>query len=190
MQRMHNLEKWSELPPGKAMSFVVDWPRVVRIDVNVAGKANLFVIGDGGTPRFLAFVTGRDVVEFAANGRFGLIADGDPTFVYSVDGDTWSLDVPAPEIFTRVREKRARNPELEYIMAKMAHNMERRLAQQATEIERAIRGRIASREAEPSAAGADASGRPEPAGHSGSGAGGVGKAAKRRSETGTGDDEA
>lgn len=133
MKRMFNLDKWTLLPEGKAMSFDLDRPRLVRIDVNPTGPVNLYVL-TGDDTRFLARVVERDVLEFTVDGAFGLVADGDPVAIYTVDGQSWNFVDPAPEVFTRIHERRARNPELELIVAKMQQNMERRLAQQFDDV--------------------------------------------------------
>lgn len=148
MQRIFNLDKWTVIPDGKALDFNTDRPRVVRLDVNCAGTANLYVVQkDEGEAAFLARIVGRDVIEFHSAGGFSIVCDGDPVSVYSVDGETWTFHDPAPVIFTRIHERRARNPDLELVMARMAQNMERRLAVQADELARLFERREAARAA-------------------------------------------
>lgn len=144
MQRLFNLDKWHEVKQGKVIHFETDRPRVVRLEVNVAGTSVLGIVGDKGSARFLALVTGRDVIEFHVGGSFGLVSDGDPVWIYTVDGDRWTYEDPAPEIFTRMHQPRIRNHELEVMMAKVQQNMERRLAKQADEIRRDAERRAAA----------------------------------------------
>lgn len=196
MQRLFNLDKWTPLSEGRALAFDLDRPRVVRLDVNSAGPCNLYVMQreqEGSDASFLARVEGRDVIEFHVNGAFALVADGDGCNVYTVDGDVWTFRDLAPEIFTRIHERRVRNPELEYILAKMQANMERRLATQADEIRGAIERRERARSL-PSPASGDG-GKVQPASESGDGrsesADGDGATPGRRKAKATGsrDDE-
>lgn len=162
MQRVFNLDKWQEIPEGKAIRFNAEQPRVVRIDVNAPDAVRLYLINAANEPHFLARVQGRDVIEFFSSGAFSLASDGQ-CYIYSVDGDVWTYNDPAPEIFTRIRERRGRNPELEYIVARMQQNMERRLAQQSHEIAAALERRQAAREAQSQPAQPSVAAREEPA---------------------------
>ena len=160
MQRLFNLDKWQVMPEGRALKFDTDRPRVIRLDVNSSGPTNLYVMWRGQVDEehaeatFLAHVHGRDVIEFHTPGAFALVCDGEPCSVYSVDGDVWTLVDPAPEIFTRIHERRVRNPDLELIVAKMQQNMERRLAIQADELRAVIERREAARQSLPPPEGA------------------------------------
>lgn len=134
MQRIFNLTKWTRIPDGSALAFHGDRPRRVDLEVNTPGRAVLSLI-EGGVPHFLAQVNGRDSVQFHVTGPFKITATGADTYIYTADGNGVELHKLDSESYAVVREKRARNPELEYIAAVMAENVNRRLAQQSHELE-------------------------------------------------------
>lgn len=148
MQRMFNLDKWLLLKEGETITFPSRRPRTVKVEVNAPQSVCLYV-RDGDKPnQFLALVEGRDTVEFSSAGDFSLSVEEGSIWVYSADGDHVHAVVEDPVIFTRIAERRTRNPELEYITHVMQSNLERRLAQQADELERAIVARERAREAQ------------------------------------------
>lgn len=91
-----------------------------------------------GVVTFLALCKGRDRLEFAVDGAFDLVAVGSGAYVYSVDGLQIASHVVAPVIFTRIANRRQRNPHLEMIEYQMRTNVERRMQQMAEESERRI----------------------------------------------------
>ena len=145
MQRLFNVNKWVELNEGKGVTFPGDRPRVVRLEVNSPGETFLYIhqdnddASDDVDTSFLARVCGRDTLEFHVSGKFSLSSEGPPCNIYTVDGDNIAFENLTPTIFTKIAERRARNPELEYIAAKMQANMERRLEQQAHELKHQYR---------------------------------------------------
>lgn len=170
MQRIFNVNKWTTLPEGSAIEYPSTKPRVVRLEVNAPSPVSLFVVSDGEDPEasFLARVEGRDTVEFHVTGKFSLTCEGGFCNVYTIDGDRWAFVDLAPIVFTRIAERRRRNPELERMMLIAQHNMERRLEQQAEEFRRMLDRRDAARAAlaaPPAAAGATSEsgdGSPDP----------------------------
>lgn len=138
MQRMFNLSKWQVLRKGEALQFVNPRPRNVRIEVNAPTASRLYIVTEDGDLQFLARVEGRDTIEFGTDGAFDLTTEDDEVAVYTADGDDISMRVIAPVIFTKIANRRPRNPELEAIAARMAENMERRLAHTAAEFERKL----------------------------------------------------
>lgn len=158
MQRMFNLRKWSTLSEGTALSWAGSRPRVVKFEVNSPGDVTLHlrypegvykrtpgVDGEAGTVEeilapgttfFLALVRGRETIETFVDGPFEVLAEGGGCYVYTADGDDISSVVLDPVIFTRIAERRARNPEIEAIERRMFLNQERRLAQQMEDMER------------------------------------------------------
>lgn len=144
--KLHSLDRWKTLERGEAIMFEKmsnDGERRVRLHLNLAGRTTFYVEGPKG-PRFLCVAgPGLETVEFAVSGKVAVMADeaagevqyqtaeGEPTFATVVD----------PVIFTKIANRRHRNPELEEVMYRMQLNMERRLAQQATEIEAAFERR-------------------------------------------------
>ena len=167
MQKIFNLGKWFELPRDARLQFTTDRPRTVRFEVNAPVETRLYVATDIGAQadglcRFLALVKGRDTIEFSADGAFSLLADDDgqeAVWVFTADGDDVSIQLDAPETFTKIVERRRRNPELEYMVAVMERNVNARLAQQAAEFERRLqRGQEAERREFPPAGVPGASG--------------------------------
>ncbi|QCS37063.1 hypothetical protein [Tortoise microvirus 47] len=145
--RLNSLDRWKVLERGQAIMFdrtSSQTERRIRLHLNLAGQTTFYVENEEG-PRFLAVAgPGLETIEFSAAGKFAVMADdaagevqyqtaeGEPTFAVVVD----------PVIFTRIANRRHRNPELEEIMYRMQTNMERRLAQQAGEMEAALARRL------------------------------------------------
>lgn len=153
MQRIFNIEKWTLIPQGKAMHFQGDRPRKVSVDVNCPTRSQLYLVLPSGK-HFLALVEGRDTVEFYVNGPFGLTTLGSDCYVYTADGQGITFEAVDSESFAVIRERRARNPELEYIAALMAENMNRRLEAQAHELRRIFERRVGASQPESEASGA------------------------------------
>lgn len=180
MQKVYNLSKWIELPHGARLQFTTDRPRTVRFEVNAPREVALYVADDvrpegDGECRFLALVKGRDTIEFSADGAFSLVTAGDehePIMVFTADGDDVALELAAPESFTKIVERRRRNPELEYMVSVMERNMHARLQQQAAEFERRFqRGQTAGGDVRPSAGVPGASGEARGEAHVGASSG-------------------
>ena len=144
MQRMYNFDKWMNLGDGQGLRFAGNRPRQVRLEVNAPQETRLYVEDDDdtGVCNFLALVKGRDTIEWSASGAFILRADGGDVSIYTADGADISLELEAPVSFTKIVERRKRNPELEQVLAVLNRTMEERIAQATREIER----RQASRE--------------------------------------------
>lgn len=135
MQRMYNLDKWTRLDEGEALSFDNPRPRNVRLEVNAPQETALYVADGSGEVHFLALVKGRDTLEFGSSGAFQLTVEGSGLMVYTADGADISHEELGAVSFTKVVERRRRNPELEQLAYMMQQNMERRLAQSEREIE-------------------------------------------------------
>lgn len=154
MQRIFNVDKWTVVEPGHRLDFPGERARQVRLECNSQDVSNLYLIDAEGEVFFLARVCGRDTIEFVSGGKFSIsVADG-PCSIYTVDGTTCGYTVEAPESFTRIVERRVRNPEQEYMMNMMMRNMEKRLASQAGELREQYDRREREREARRVAAAA------------------------------------
>lgn len=169
MQRMFNLDKWERLKEGEGLEFSNPRPRNVRLEVNAPVRTALYVVDPEGEVHFLALVEGRDTVEWGSSGAFQLTVEGADVMVYTADGADIAQRVIAPVIFTKIAERRRRNPELEYIAHQMQLNMERRLEQQAGELEQLFirRAALAAAQSVPVASGpepttTDGAGSPDP----------------------------
>lgn len=86
---------------------------------------------------FLAYLKGgRERVEFAVEGAFELICEGGNVYVSTADGQDIATRVIAPVIFTKIANRRARNPQLELMQYQMRLNQERFMAELAAENDR------------------------------------------------------
>ena len=144
MQRLFNLSKWRVVSEGELIRYEREHPRTVRFEVNAPNLVRLDLIEDGRDPMFLARVIGRDVIEFSADASFEITVDGGDCYFYTVEGDDWSVEPVDDRTFTKIVERRQRNPELEYMMAVQQQNMEKRLAAQADELERRFAARYSA----------------------------------------------
>lgn len=133
-QKLMSLSKWRTLEEGELARFDNKKPRTVRIDVNASEFTRLYIGRPNGEAKFLACVSGRDVIEFSVDGAFDITADQVCDF-YTVDGTDWSVAAVDDRSFTRIVERRRRNPELEYMMRAMQMNVERRLEQTKWELQ-------------------------------------------------------
>lgn len=161
MINLKNLDKWQHLVGGEMISFSNPNPRMVRIEVNAPFETRLYVTQDAGEPVFLALVTGLNGVSFGVNGAFTLYGDGDFS-VYSAEMESVAFHVLDPVIFTEIANRRARNPELEYVTQKMQENMERRLAQVSRGFEAALQEMHQNANYAPAPAPSSATPEPKP----------------------------
>lgn len=88
---------------------------------------------------FLCYVArGRDTIEFGVDGAFELFAvDGD-AYVFSQDSQYHAVHIEDPLVFTRIANRRQRNPQMEMMMWQQRQNMDRRFATLAADAERRI----------------------------------------------------
>lgn len=86
--------------------------------------------------QFLGLCKGRDSLEFAVDGAFDLLVEGGPAYVFSADGQDLATRIVAPMIFTRIANRRQRNPHLEMMQYQMKLNQERLQAQLLEEMAR------------------------------------------------------
>lgn len=94
--------------------------------------------GEERTISFLGIAKGRDRFEFAVDGAFDLVAEGGAAYVYTADGQSIATKVVAPVIFTRIANRRQRNPHLELMQYQMRVNQERLVAKLEVEQSRRI----------------------------------------------------
>lgn len=134
-QKMFNVRRWAQLEDGKVLTFPSPRKRKVVIDVNSTGESQLWYISEDGEALFLALVRGRDTLDFITDGKFSLSCLGDECWVYTVDGENIAYEDPSSISFTKIVERRARNPELMEIEARLMQNITRRLAAQSREQE-------------------------------------------------------
>lgn len=103
-------------------------------------ESGLDVPTSGRTVRFLAACrAGRDQLEFAVDGSFELIAVGGDAYVFTRDSQLVHTVIADKEIYTRIANRRQRNPHLELIMFQMKRNQMEFQAQLQAETDRRIK---------------------------------------------------
>lgn len=137
--KLNSLSRWASLPSDEAIVFEGSdvGERRVRINFNLEG-VTAFFIGDEQGEDFLCTIgPGLETVEFNVSGAFKVYAEKGSGIVHyqSADLEPTHHEIPDPEIFTKLMKRRHRNPELEEMMFRMQSNIERRMAQQAGEME-------------------------------------------------------
>jgi hypothetical protein len=136
--KLNSLARWAVLPATEAIVFdgsdVAE--RRVRINFNLEAVTSFFIGDESGESFLCTLGPGLDTVEFNIAGSFKVYAEkGSGVVQYqSADLEPTHIEVVDPVIFTKIAQRRHRNPELEEMMYRMQANMERRLAQQADEI--------------------------------------------------------
>lgn len=147
MIKLNDLKKWQYLGEGEVAHFAKDDPRTVRVDFNAPGGAILSIREKDAEQGFDVALKGRDVLEFSVDGAFDVSVD-DGVWFYTADSTDWTVEKVKHESFTRIVERRTRNPEMEHMIYMASLNMERRLAQQADELQRQFERRLARRDAQ------------------------------------------
>ena len=147
MQRIMNVDKWQVMQAGKAVPFASADARRVRLDVNAPAESTLWYIDGNVETTFLALVIGRDVIEFFAVGEFSIGCEGGDCWCYSIDGEDLSFSIPDAVSFTKVVERRPRNPEFELMRYEMQRNMQRMMDKQRDELGRILSQQRAAAEA-------------------------------------------
>lgn len=137
-QRIHSLSKWQALDDGKAVDFVLDKARTVVLEVNAPQEVALYVQEKEAKPQFLALVKGRERIEFGVERAFKVVADGGPVWLYTFDGQETAFVIENPYIFTRIADRKQRNPHQELVEYQMRENIRRMGEQLKAESERRL----------------------------------------------------
>lgn len=137
--RIQNIGKWAALAPGDILPLLGEGLRKVRLEVNCPAPTRFDVVENiNGENKltFLAVVVGHETLEFSVTGAEAHIAPTSDSEVwfFTNDGDDVSFEVPGAVSFTKVMNRRTRNPAQEMMMFKMEQNMLRRMELQAAEI--------------------------------------------------------
>lgn len=129
MRNLKDINKFVLVKPGDGLVLEGgEFPREVRLEVNCDQPCHLAVRVPDGDSRFLAVVEGRETVVFTIE---------EPCILWSsCDGELrwWTVELEAASIvsdaetYTKIAERRTRNPELERVARKMQENAERRMA--------------------------------------------------------------
>lgn len=141
MQRLFALSQWAFLAAGAGNHYPGQLARTVRLEVNAPVETGLYIVpydeqtGEQKEPVFLALVKGRDLVEFSADYAFDLVPQDD-LYILTVDGQLTHVEVEDAVSFTKIVERKRRDPVLEQMMWEANRNMEARLAQQSEHLTR------------------------------------------------------
>lgn len=132
--KLGSLDRWSELPVGKSISFVRGPFRRVRVQFNARVPCALDIVDPAGEVRFLAAIpAGLSTVEFGYGGEFGIISDAPCPLYYQTAEDEPTCVCGDGESFTNIVARPARNMELERMMFLQEQNMRKREARLAAE---------------------------------------------------------
>lgn len=141
MLTLNDIQKWVPLEDGEVITFAGQRPRPIMLEVNTSEKAVLMIHLKGeDTPRLLALVEGRETLSFVVPGPFDLMhrTPGADVYVLAADGSKVHREGLDLDAYTTLHERRARNPEIEYMQYLMNQNIEKRLAKQAETFERRL----------------------------------------------------
>lgn len=144
MIKLGNLSRWVALPVGATLTLPGEDVRRIGLSVNSPGIADLRIVNADGEVKFLASVDGLDEIEFYEEGVVKITTSSpDVAFMTSsIEVDYFVND--APEVFTEISERAARNPDLERMEYLMRVNMENRMAQLSAGLEERIAGAYAA----------------------------------------------
>ncbi|QWY83446.1 hypothetical protein [Rhizobium phage RHph_X92] len=148
MINLNDIDKWVPLAAGESFEFASTRPRPVKLEVNCSAETPLFIQLEGADelPRFLALVKGRETVNFVVPGAFSIFHDcPDPSqdvMLWTADGGKVHRENVSAATFTKLHERRAVNPEFEYMRYQMEANMQKRLAAQQAQFERMMNERL------------------------------------------------
>lgn len=156
--RIHNTSKWSLVKAGGVLELLGQGQRNVRLEVNCPAPTRLDLVYAGDKTVFLAVAEGHEVIEFVAEDDCYIMPTTDDDFwFFTNDGDQIAVENPHEVPFTKIADRRARNPELERMMFKMEQNVMRRLEAAAAE-RQALNDWNAQRDAEAASREAEAGG--------------------------------
>ena len=144
--KLGSLSRWKLFPRDALVLAGGEGERRIRIQINSEAGVALYRVVEGVEDQQLVATTppGLETVEFVAGGNVGLVAataEGAQVWYQTADDEPTFVEVVDPVIFTKIANRRHRNPEMEEIMFRMQQNMERRLVQTAGEIEAAFERR-------------------------------------------------
>lgn len=127
-------EDWLYAAEGAEITFSAVRERIVKMDVRVEARTNLFVTDTNDEPHFLCTVDTMESIEFNARSAFTLYGDG-PIYVRTADSTSVAAPNTDEEIFTRMHDRRPVAPEI-LEMQKLVHkNMQVMKAQMARDID-------------------------------------------------------
>lgn len=143
--KLESLSRWNHLAPANSLILETRerGVRRIRISVNSPGLARFFVVLDG-KERFLATVDRCDTIEFYAEGVVEVVTTDENVFVHTAEHEPTHIRVTDPVIFTRIANRKARNPDLEHMMHLMHVNLEKRLARAEADADLRVKAAISA----------------------------------------------
>lgn len=140
MINLNDIHQWQRLEDGELFAFPAVRPRPVKLEVNTSGKVALYIELQGKEPAFLALVEGRETVNFVVPGPFSIMHRSPEADVYflTADGARVHRENMDKEAYTQLHERRAVNPEIEFMRYQMEANINKRLAMQQAQFERML----------------------------------------------------
>ena len=156
--KLNSLSRWRPYVDGEVLALPGDdaGERRIRLSFNCERETAVFLrvddadalvsIGFLSGERLLAVVgPGVETVEFASVGTVEFFCvprlEGAQVWFQTADDEPTFSRVVDPRVFTRIANRRHRNPEMEAMMQRMQVNIDRRLAMQAAEFEAALERR-------------------------------------------------
>jgi len=132
---LNEISKFVLVAAGTGLALDSDKRRVVRLELNTSEPCQLRLQTGADDIRFLANVEGYQELTFVAPGPVTIWPDCEgEVWWWSPEMESHHVEVPDAETFTRIANRRERNPELERMMAKMQANAERRMAAMMGEV--------------------------------------------------------
>lgn len=144
---LNNLDKWKRVESGEIIVFAGEKLRRIRLQLNTSARTNVHVLGADAVPQFIGTVDGFDVIDFQYQGDLELLmASEGEVWLYSGEMEFTAKVIEDAESFTKVYERKARNPDLEYMLHRMQATQEQRIAQLADVYERRFESLVSSYE--------------------------------------------
>lgn len=144
---LKELTRWVEVT-DKGIKFPHDEPRKIRLEVLAEKEESLYVKDGKDEPFYIGTFHGYDVVQFNVRGPCSIQATGAGVKVFTPEFQSHVIEIPDAVSFTRMVERRVRNPELERIELKMRQNMEHRLRQVEKDVTLRVSQRMREENAE------------------------------------------
>lgn len=162
--KLNALSRWTKLPEEGVIFGTKKSPlRRLRVQFNASVPTAINVAVDGAERLLTVIPSGLETVEFNASGEVPIYADTTQEVWYLCAEEEPTCTVfEAPRIFTKIAQRKARNPELEHMMFMMNQNIERRFQQQAADYERQLAAADERAKANVAAGGIHGAAAPEP----------------------------
>lgn len=120
MQKLGDLQRWTNLKSETKIEFGSKLKSKVRIYVSTPTNTNWFVVSENKSTFFVT-TSGLDVIEFSTVGVLQISADKDVMYS-SANGQKVHTDDLGGEVFTKIAVRSERNYELEKITQKLSEN--------------------------------------------------------------------